>query len=69
MNSEAAQRILDSVDREEMLRLAQDLIRIPSYKTEESDVARYLGDYLLQRGYEVQLQEVEPDRFPDRRPH
>ena len=42
---------------------AQELIRIPSFKTEESDVARYLGEYLSQRGYEVQLQEVEPGRF------
>ena len=63
MEAEAIQKILDSVDREEMLRLAEDLIKIPSYKTEESDVARYLGDYLEKRGYEVQLQEVEPDRF------
>ena len=46
-----------------MLRLAQELIKIPSFKTEESDVARYLGNYLGQRGYEVQLQEVEPGRF------
>ncbi|MCE2457527.1 MAG: M20/M25/M40 family metallo-hydrolase [Dehalococcoidia bacterium] len=63
MTTEAIQQILDSVDREEMLNLAQDLIRIPSFKTEESDVARFLGDYLGERGYEVQLQEVEPGRF------
>ena len=63
MVTDAAQRILDNVDREEMLRLAQELIRIPSFKTEESDVARFLGDYLGQRGYEVELQEVEPGRF------
>ena len=37
-----------------MLRLAQELIRIPSFKTEESDVARFLGDYLSHRGWEVQ---------------
>ena len=63
MATDLAQNILDSVDREEMLRLAQELIRIPSFKTEESDVARFLGEYLGQRGYEVQLQEVEPGRF------
>ena len=61
--TQAIQNIIDSVDREEMLNLAQDLIRIPSFKTEESDVARFLGDYLGERGYEVQLQEVEPGRF------
>ena len=63
MDAEAIQRILDSVDREEMLRLAEDIIRIPSFKTEESDVARYLAEYLAQRSYEAQLQEVESDRF------
>ena len=63
MNEQAVQRLLDHVDRDEMLRLAQDLIRIPSFKTEESDVARFLGEYLSRRGYEVDLQEVEPGRF------
>ena len=63
MRLDAPQKIMDSVDREDMLRLAQNLIRIPSFKTEESDVARFLGDYFQQRGYDVQLQEVEPGRF------
>ena len=55
MVTDVAQKILDSVDRDEMLRLAQELIKIPSFKTEESDVARFIGEYLGQRGYEVQL--------------
>ena len=63
MDADVTETILGSIDPEEMLRLAQDLIRIPSFKTEESDVARFLGDYLEPRGYEVQLQEVEPGRF------
>ena len=63
MDEDATQAILDSVDPEEMLRLAQDLVRIPSFKTEESDVARFLGGFLAQRGYDVQLQEVEPGRL------
>ena len=33
MDEDATQAILDSVDPEEMLRLAQDLVRIPSFKT------------------------------------
>ncbi len=63
MSTDAAAKILENVDPGEMLRLAEQLIRIPSFKTEESDVARFLGDFLSQRGYEVQLQEVEPGRF------
>ncbi len=63
MTTDAAAKILENVDPDEMLRLAEQLIRIPSFKTEESDVARFLEDFLSQRGYEVQLQEVEPGRF------
>ena len=63
MSTDTAQRLMDSVDREEMLRLAEDLVRIPSFKTEETDAARFLGDFLAQRAYEVELQEVEPGRF------
>ena len=63
MSTDTAQRLMDIVDREEMLRLAEDLVRIPSFKTEETDVARFLGDFLAQCGYEVELQEVEPGRF------
>ena len=63
MPEDAGQTVLDSINRGAMLTLAQELIKIPSFKTEETAVARYLGDYFRQRGYEVQLQEVEPARF------
>ena len=63
MSADPVRLLQDSIDRDEMLQLAQDLIRIPSFKTEESEVARFLSEYLAQRGYEVQLQEVEPGRF------
>jgi acetylornithine deacetylase len=63
MAQDVRQTLLDSLDRDAMLELAQDLIKIPSFKTEETPVAYYLGDYLRQRGYEVLLQEVEPGRF------
>ncbi len=48
MPTDEAQRILDAVNREEMLSLAQELIKIPSFKTEETEVARFLGDFLGQ---------------------
>ncbi len=63
MNADTTSKILDNIDPDEMLNLAQDLIRIPSFKTEETEVARFLADYLSQRGYAVELQEVEPGRF------
>ena len=63
MNSDEARRVLAAIDAEQMVRLAQELVRIPSYKTEETEVARFLSGYLSERGYDVQLQEVEPGRF------
>lgn len=63
MDAAVAQRVLAAVDRDEMLRLAQDLIRIPSFKTEETELAHFLATTLSQRGYTVQLQEVEPERL------
>ncbi len=58
-----AQTLLNSVDTAAMLDLAQDMVRIPSFKTEESDLARFLAEFLGSRGYDVELQEVDPGRF------
>ena len=63
IDAAVAQRVLAGVDKDEMLRLAQELIRIPSFKTEETEVAHFLAGYLAHRGYTVQLQEVEPGRL------
>jgi acetylornithine deacetylase len=61
--STAERRLLEAYDRDEMLDLARDLTRIPSFTTEETPVARYLARYLGQRGLAVELQEVEPGRL------
>jgi acetylornithine deacetylase len=58
-----AQKVLDHVDEGAIVDLASELIRIPSFKTEETAVARWLADYFSVRGYQVDLQEVEPGRF------
>lgn len=63
MASPTDQQVLGAVSRDDMLSLAGELIKIPSFKTQETAVARFLGDFLGQRGYQVQLQEVEPGRF------
>ncbi len=63
MAQDAVHTMLGRIDREAMISLAQELIKIPSFKTEETEVARYLGDYFRQRGYAVRLQEVEPGRL------
>lgn len=58
-----AENILKTITREAVVDLASDLIRIPSFKTEETPLARWLEDYFSQRGYAVEMQEVEPGRF------
>lgn len=60
--------VLRRIDREELVRLTQDLVRIPSvYHPEEPDgnevrVARFVADYLERAGFDVHTQEVAPGR-------
>ncbi len=54
--------VLGEIDQEEVLELAMDLIRIPSFTTEETPVARYLERFLREEGFETELQEVEDGR-------
>ena len=61
--SDAQAAVLAHVDQGEIVDLASALIRIPSFKPDETAVARFLADFLRARGYRVELQEIEPDRF------
>lgn len=60
--SEAERRLLAQVDDDEIVRLASDLVRIPSFTTEETPLAEWLAGYLADQGLEVELQEIEPGR-------
>ena len=51
------------VDAAGMVDLAGELIKIPSFCPDETPVALFLGDYFTERGYRVELQEVQPGRF------
>lgn len=55
--------VLGHVDVRELVDLASALIRIPSFKTEETPVARFLAAFFRERGYDVELQEIEPGRL------
>jgi acetylornithine deacetylase len=63
MDDVTRKQVLAQVDRQEIVDLASALIRIPSFKTEETEVARFLADFFRPRGYDVALQEIEPGRF------
>ena len=60
--------VLGRIEREELVRLTQELVRLPSvYRPEvvngnENDVARFVADYLEQAGFEVKTEEVAPGR-------
>jgi len=60
--------VLNRIDREELVRLTQELLRIPSvYLPEQSDcnennVASYVRDYLENAGFDTQVEEVAPGR-------
>jgi succinyl-diaminopimelate desuccinylase len=62
------QAVLRRIDHENLLRLVQELVRIPSvYRPEEADgnearVARFLVDYLERERFEVRTEEVAPGR-------
>jgi succinyl-diaminopimelate desuccinylase len=60
--------VLNRIDREELVHLARELVRIPSvYRPEEPDgnearVAGFVADYLERAGFEVKTEEVAPGR-------
>ncbi len=55
--------ILAAIDREQLAEVAVGLTDRPSLPGDEAAAAHYLEGYLRERGYEVSLQEVEPERF------
>ena len=63
MDRAMIERVLGEVDEKEIVDLASDLIRIPSFKPDETPVAMFLNDFFKERGYEVELQEMEAGRF------
>ena len=56
-------KVLGYIDREELARLAMDVVSIPSPTGSEGEVARFIQDWLKKQGIEVFLQEIEKDRY------
>src|SRR5258706_14714657 len=50
--------LLKYLTPDEPVELAQQLIRIPSFLWHESEVGRWIADWMQQRGFEVDFQEV-----------
>src|SRR4051794_24339104 len=65
MSQRDQSRLLEAVDRDALVRLAQELVRIRSYtgSAGEADVARFLHQHLATLGLEADLMPVDDDRF------
>jgi acetylornithine deacetylase len=60
--SDIQKKVFDRIDDEEIVRLASDLVRIPSFTTEETPCAEWIANYLGDQGLSPELQEIEPGR-------
>jgi acetylornithine deacetylase len=56
-------QILAHIDPGEVIELAKELVKIPSYTTDETGVARFLHAFFQRQGLESGLQEVDSGRF------
>ena len=60
--------VLSHINRDELMRLTQELVRIPSvYRPEESEgnesrAAHFVAEYLERAGFEIRMEEVAPGR-------
>jgi acetylornithine deacetylase len=63
MSRDPKARVLAEIQADEVVELAKDLVRIPSYTTDETPVAEYLDRFFRRHGLESRLQEVDPGRF------
>ena len=50
--------ILEHIQDQEAIELTRQLIRIPSFLWQETEIGRWLADWMSERGYDVELQEV-----------
>lgn len=62
-NDELKENVLKCVDEHILLGLLKGILRIPSFPAEETEVAKYITEWMEKRGIEVDMQEVEDGRF------
>jgi len=58
-----SQNILQWVTRDALIETVSELVAIPSFKGEETPLAHHVAAWCEARGYEVELDEVEPGRL------
>jgi len=55
--------ILQQIDEGDIVDLASELIRIPSFTGSETPAAEFMRDFLGDNGFETEMQEVQPGRY------
>jgi len=63
MNNIADERVLNEVNRDRVVTLLQEMVRIKSYTDEELELAEFMADWLRKQGLEVNLQECTPTKY------
>lgn len=63
MATQTLERLTNRVKEDWLVSFARKLIDIPSFKTEESQIALFLASNFRRWGYDVDLQEVDPGRY------
>ncbi|MGH2652304.1 MAG: M20 family metallopeptidase, partial [Actinomycetota bacterium] len=61
--ADVKERILAQIQPDEVVEFAKELVKIPSYTTDETPVAEFLHRFFRKEGFESRLQEVDPGRF------
>jgi acetylornithine deacetylase/succinyl-diaminopimelate desuccinylase-like protein len=63
IDSGTIEKVLSHIDREELTRLAMDIVSIPSPTGSEGAVGRFIEDWLKKQGIEAFRQEIEQERY------
>lgn len=63
IDSGTIEKVLSHIDREELTRLAMDIVSIPSPTGSEGEVGRFIEDWLKKQGIEAFRQEIEQERY------
>ena len=54
------EKVFSHIDREELAKLAMDVVNFPTPTGSEEEVARFIHDWLQKQGIETFLQHTEP---------
>src|ERR1700722_11904285 len=57
------ENLLNMITKKDLIELASDFVQVQTFKGEETPLAKHLASWFEDRGYDVDLDEVEKGRF------